>query len=60
MDERVQAGVPFKEMLQQMGFLSATLASTTGSPVSIEKIGARDGPSASLRPCTTFGASGNT
>lgn len=26
-DERVQAGVPFKEMLQQMGFLSATLAS---------------------------------
>jgi len=26
-DERVQAGVPFKEMLQQVGFLSATLAS---------------------------------
>jgi len=26
-DERVQAGVSFKEMLQQMGFLSATLAS---------------------------------
>ncbi len=26
-DERVQAGVPFKAMLQQVGFLSATLAS---------------------------------
>lgn len=26
-DERVQAGVPFKEMLKQVGFLSATLAS---------------------------------
>lgn len=26
-DERVQAGVPFREMLQQVGFLSATLAS---------------------------------
>ncbi|MCP3915519.1 MAG: MFS transporter [bacterium] len=27
-DERVQAGVPFRQMLQQVGFLSATLASS--------------------------------
>lgn len=27
-DERVQAGVPFREMLQQVGFLSSALAST--------------------------------